>query len=121
MAKVRSSNTDTAKAQVPKAPLLPAKTESQQGTNFLRLVPYITGTLRVGDRVGTWVYDVLTVSNGATTGYTHPLGRVPNGFFVLNANANLNFWITDADLATFTATTAQWHGSAAGKVRGFWV
>lgn len=120
MAKVRS-NADTAKAQDPKPPLLPDKTPSQQGPNFLRLVPYVTGTLTAGMRVGTWVYDVLTVSNGATTGYAHPLGRVPNGFLILNADANLNFWITAADLATFTATTAQWHGNAAGHVRGFWL
>lgn len=100
---------------------LPGARPTASDPRFLQLVPYITGPLRKGDRVGTWVYDEITAVNGATTGYTHPLGRVPNGFLVLNVNANFNFWITDADKAAFTSTTAQWHGSGAGTVRGFWL
>ena len=115
------SNTDTAKAQDPKPPLLPAKTDSQQGPNFLRLVPYVTGALRKGDRIGTTVFDILTIVNGASTNYSHPLGRVPNGFQVWWYTANIQMWQTTTDLAAQTATTSQWHGSGAGLAYGVWV
>ena len=120
MARVRS-NTDTAKAQVPKPPLLPAKTASQPGVNFLRLVPYVTGPLAKGARIGTTVFDILTITNGATTAYAHPLGRVPNGFQVWWYTANIQMWLTPTDLAAQTATTSQWHGNGAGQAYGVWL
>ena len=99
----------------------PRTNTTDSDPRFLQLVPYVTGALTAGTRVGTWVYDVIATVNGATTGYQHPLGRTPNGFLILNANADIDFWITNADLASFTSTTAAWHASAAGLVRGFWL
>lgn len=103
-----------------KESLLPIRTQSQQ-TRILARVPYVTGALRKGDRVGTTVFDILTIVNGATTGYAHPLGRVPNGFQVWWYTANIQMWLTPTDLAALTSTKAQWHGNGAGSAYGVWI
>lgn len=114
-------------AAQPAASLLPAAPPQPTiPPRLLALVPYITGPLAKGaagspTRVGTWIYDVLNLTNGATTGYAHGLGRIPNGFIPIRYSANIQIWFTSADVAAFTATSAQWHGSGSGTVAGFWV
>ena len=124
MASVRSRQAvtaATATSAAPKPPLVPASTKTNSDPRFLQLVPYVTGPLVKGTRIGTSVFDILTISNGATTGYAHPLGRVPNGFKVWWYTANIQMWQTAGDLAAQTATTSQWHGNGAVLAYGEWL
>lgn len=119
--RIHQAVTAATTAPKPKGPLVPPTTDSPSNPRFLQLVPYVTGRLVKGTRIGTTVFDILTITNGATTGYAHPLGRLPNGFQVWWYTANIQMWMTPTDLAALTVTTAQWHGSGAGLAYGAWL
>lgn len=98
----------------------PPPTENGQSFNprLLALVPYVTGPLAKGTRVGTWVYDVVTLVNGSAA-TTHNLGRKPTGFVPVYLSANVAWW--HGDRSGWTATTAALNANGAATIEGFWI